>query len=50
VQSIDSQPTFQRNISPPSSGSKNNGNAKPIKSLLKGKGLLPLVGLARLDL
>jgi hypothetical protein len=24
-------------------------NNKPIKSLLKGKGLLPLVGLARLD-
>jgi hypothetical protein len=26
-----------------------NDNDKPIKSLLKGKGLLPLVGLARLD-
>jgi hypothetical protein len=25
-------------------------NDKPIKSLLKGKGLLPPVGLARLDL
>jgi hypothetical protein len=27
-----------------------NDNDKPIKSLLKGKGLLPPVGLARLDL
>jgi hypothetical protein len=27
----------------------NDDNDKPIKSLLKGKGLLPLVGLARLD-
>jgi hypothetical protein len=26
-----------------------NDNDKPIKSLLKGKGLLPPVGLARLD-
>jgi hypothetical protein len=26
-----------------------NDNDKPIKSLLKGKGLLPLVGLAQLD-
>jgi hypothetical protein len=26
-----------------------NDNEKPIKSLLKGKGLLPPVGLARLD-
>jgi hypothetical protein len=26
-----------------------NDNDKPIKSLLKGKGLLPLVGLDRLD-
>jgi hypothetical protein len=28
---------------------KYNDNDKPIKSLLKGKGLLPPVGLARLD-
>jgi hypothetical protein len=27
----------------------NDDNDKPIKSLLKGKGLLPPVGLARLD-
>jgi hypothetical protein len=27
-----------------------NDNDKPIKSLLKGKGLLPPVGLARLDI
>jgi hypothetical protein len=26
-----------------------NDNDKPIKSLLKGKGVLPPVGLARLD-
>jgi hypothetical protein len=31
------------------SGFPTNGNDKPIKSLLKGKGLLPPVGLARLD-
>jgi hypothetical protein len=29
--------------------SDDNDNEKPIKSLLKGKGLLPAVGLARLD-
>jgi hypothetical protein len=28
----------------------NNDNDNPIESLLKGKGLLPPVGLARLDL
>jgi hypothetical protein len=29
--------------------SDDNDNDKPIKSLFKGKGLLPPVGLARLD-
>jgi hypothetical protein len=31
------------------SGFHSNDNDKPIKFLLKGKGLLPPVGLARLD-
>jgi hypothetical protein len=44
---------FERPISPGSStgndSDNDNDNEKPIKSLLKGKVLLPPVGLARLD-
>jgi hypothetical protein len=40
----------EHNISTTTTTTDNdNDNDKPIKSLLTGKGLLPLVGLARLD-
>jgi hypothetical protein len=39
----------KKEILPTVFNDNDNDNDKPIKSLLKGKALLPLVGLARLD-